>query len=76
MMNKIHEQKYFFCRHELLALVQAIDKDVLRLEYEVHASKEETVTIVYLTKAGEYGRTVNVTGDSLVALSRDVLKYL
>ena len=75
-MGKIHEEKEKFCDREFLKLVQAIEHDVLRLEYKLHSSGEETVTIVYLTKAGEYGRTINVTGDSIAALARDVLKYL
>jgi len=75
-MNKVHEQKDIFVRHELLTLMQAIDKDILRLEYRVHANGEETVTIVWLTSTGEVYKPINVTGDSLAALARDVLKYI
>ena len=75
-MDNVYEQKDTFVRHELLQLVQAIDKDVLRLEYQVHKTGEETVTIVYLTSCGEHFKPVNVTGDSLSALTRDVLKYI
>lgn len=75
-MDKVHEQKENFCRHELLQLIQAIEKDVLRLEYMIHESGVETVSIVYLTKTELYSRTINVTGDSLAALARDVLKYI
>ena len=75
-MNKVHEQKYNFCRHELLQLVQAIDKDVLRLEYEVHDSGEETVTVIWLTPETEYKKRVYVTGDSFSALTTDVLKVI
>lgn len=74
-MNKIHEQKYMFCRHELLMLVQAIDKQVLRLEYEVDEDGQETVYIVWLQSYGEYRKPINVTADSLAAMARDVLKY-
>lgn len=76
MTEKVYEQKENFCRHELLQLIQAIEKDVLRLEYKIHESGEETVSIVYLTKTELYSRTINVTGDSLQALARDVLKYI
>jgi hypothetical protein len=75
-MTKVHEQKCNFCRHELLQLVQAIDKDVLRLEYEVHDNEEETVTVVWLTAEAEYKKTVYVTGDSFSALTTDVLKAI
>ena len=76
MTENVYEQKENFCRHELLQLIQAIEKDVLRLEYIIHESGEETVSIVYLTKTEHYSRTINVTGDSLKALARDVLKYI
>lgn len=75
-MNKVHEQKDIFVRHELLMLMQAIDKDILRLEYRVHNNGEETVTIVRLTSTGDVYKPINVTGDSLAALARDVLKYI
>ena len=75
-MNKVHEEKDSFCRHELLQLVQAIDKEILRLEYRLHKDGMETVTIVWLTKSGEVYKPINVTADSLLALARDVLKYI
>jgi hypothetical protein len=75
-MNNVYEQKDIFVRHELLQLVQAIDKKVLRLEYRFHKDGMETVTIVWLTKSGEVYKPINVTADSLLALARDVLKYI
>ncbi len=75
-MNETHEQKRNFCNRELLNLVKGIDKDVLRLVYKLHESGEETVIIVWRTSTGEHMKPVNVTGDSLSALARDVLKYL
>lgn len=75
-MNNVYEQKDIFVRHELLQLVQAIDKKVLRLEYRLHKNGMETVTIVWLTESGEVYKPINVTADSLLALARDVLKYI
>jgi hypothetical protein len=75
-MNNVYEQKDIFVRHELLQLVQAIDKKVLRLEYRLHKNGMETVTIVRLTESGEVYKPINVTADSLLALARDVLKYI
>ena len=75
-MDKVYEQKDIFVRHELLQLVQAIDKKVLRLEYRLHKNGMETVTIVWLTESGEVYKSINVTADSLLALARDVLKYI
>lgn len=75
-MDKVYEQKDIFVRHELLQFVQAIDKKVLRLEYRLHKNGMETVTIVWLTESGEVYKPINVTADSLLALARDVLKYI
>lgn len=75
-MDKVYEQKDIFVRHELLQLVQAIDKKVLRLEYRLHKNDMETVTIVWLTESGEVYKPINVTADSILALARDVLKYI
>ncbi len=75
-MDNGYEQKDIFVRHELLQLVQAIDKDVLRLEYRLHKTGEESVTIVYLTSCGEHFKPVNVTGDSLKSLTMDVIRRI
>jgi hypothetical protein len=75
-MNNVYEQKDIFVKHELLMLVQAIDKKILRLEYRLHKNGMETVTIVWLTESGEVYKPINVTADSLLALARDVLKYI
>ena len=75
-MDNVYEQKERFCKHELLALVQAIDKKILRLEYELVDDGLEIVTVVWLTEAGEVYKPINVTADSLLALARDVLKYI
>jgi len=75
-MDSVYEQKDIFVRHELLMLVQAIDKKILRLEYEVSEDGQETVYIVWLQSYGEYRKPINVTADSLAAMARDVLKYL
>lgn len=75
-MDKIYKQKDIFVRHELLQLVQAIDKNVLRLEYRFYKDVMETVTIVWLTESGVVYKPINVTADSLTAMARDVLKYI
>ena len=75
-MDNVYEQKDIFCNHELLVLVQAIDKNILRLEYKLFDDGLEIVTIVWLTESGEVYKPINVTADSLLALARDVLKYI
>jgi hypothetical protein len=75
-MVNVYEQKEKFCRHELLALLQAIYPRILRLEYNHHQNGDETVTVIWLTESGERFRIINVTADSLAALARDVLKNI
>ncbi len=75
-MDSVYEQKDIFVRHELLMLVQAIDKKILRLEYEVSEDGQETVYIVWLQSYGEYRKPINVTANSLAAMARDVLNNL
>lgn len=66
-------KKHCFCKWELLDLCRAIDKNVLRLEYEADSTGQETVTIVWAQSYGMYRKPVNVNADSLAALARDVL---
>lgn len=76
-MDKVHEQKFNFVRHELLQLIKAIDRDILKAEYEILDDEIEIVTVYWLTSEGfSSDRKVNVTGDSLQALTRDVLKVI
>lgn len=51
-MDKVQEEKYYFCRCELLTLVQRVYPKILRLEYQVHDNGMETVTVVWFTEAG------------------------
>ena len=71
-MERIHKSE--FCERELTALLKAFDRDIEKAEYELCDNGEEYVHILYATT----GRvtTVCVTADSLLALTRDVLKKL
>lgn len=76
-MDKVHEQKFNFVRHELLQLLKAIDKDILKAEYEILDDEIEIVTVYWLTADGySSDRKINVTADSLSAIARDVLKRI
>lgn len=76
-MDKVYEEKFEFVRHELLQLLKAIDKDILKTDYEILENEIEIVTVYWLTSEGHTSdRKVNVTGDSLGALARDVLKWI
>lgn len=71
-MEGIHKSE--FCERELTALLKAVDRDIEKAEYELCDNGEEYVHILYATTGGV--TTVCVTADSLLALTRDVLKKL
>ena len=64
--------KGVFCKGELTALLKAVDRDIEKAEYEMCKGGEEYVHILYAATGGV--TTVCVTADSLLALTRDVLK--
>lgn len=75
-MNEVQEKKYWFVRSDLLPLLKAIDRDILSAEYQLDG-RDEYVEVKWLFQSGtHYRRRINVTADSLLALSRDVLKCL
>ena len=71
-MERINKSE--FCERELTALLKAVDRDIEKAEYELCDNGEEYVHILYATTGGV--TTVCVTADSLLALTRDVLKKL
>lgn len=73
-MSKIYEEKERFVRLSLKSLLFDIDKNILDVYYQHdNTTDEEVVTILYLH---EDKQKVCVTGDSLLAIARDVLKRL
>lgn len=70
--ERIHKSN--FAKRELTALLKAVDRDIEKAEYELCDNGEEYVHILYATTGGV--TTVCVTADSLLALTRDVLKKL
>ena len=73
-MGMEHIHKSSFCEGELTQLLRIIDRDIEKAEYELCDNGEEYVHILYATTGGVI--TACVTGDSLSALTRDVLKVL
>ena len=71
-MSKCKEEKKAFVEEELQWMIQKINKDVYELVYK-ESHEGETVKIVF--KDG-YQRNINVSGDSLQALTEDVLARL
>lgn len=71
MLTQTQEIKRIFVKTKLFPLLQAINPDITDVRYEV-LNMVEMVSISFC-KGGEY--RINVSADSLAALSRDVLKH-
>lgn len=74
--DEIFEEKENFIKDKLLPLAQAIDSNVMDLTYHLvfHSPYDlEYVTLVW-KNADE--QRVYITGDSLLAISNDVLRIL
>lgn len=74
--EEIYSEKKAFIKHTLLPMVQAIDRNIMELEYHLvfHSPYDlEYVTIIW-KNADE--QRVYVTGDSLLAIAKDVLGKL
>ena len=76
-MTDEQEKKDRFVRSELLRLLQAIDRDILRTEYQV-IEGDEYVEVGWLYQESGQVRTikVDVTADSLRAVAVDVLRCI
>ena len=73
-MSTERMHKSAFCEKELTALLKAVDRDIEKAEYELCDNGEEYVHILYAATGGV--TTVCVTADSLLDMTRDVLKKL
>ena len=74
--DEIYEAKKAFVQEKLLPLAQAIDCNIMELEYYLvfHSPYDlEYVTIIWKNADDQ---RVYVTGDSLLAISKDVLGKL
>ena len=70
--NDVYDNKRDFVMNELTALMQRIDPDIERLEYNADLRGEEIVTIY----RGDHAYNVRVTADSLSGIVTDVLRQL
>lgn len=66
------EKRHFFKRH-LKGIMKALDPDINRIEYKITAAADEFVVI---HRKNDVAKRVNVTGDSLFAMTRDVIGSL
>ena len=73
LMNEVQREKYDFTRTTLTNLLrQTLHNDHYRAEYYVTDGGTELVDVTFDEELNV--RTINVTADSLLALTRDVLK--
>ena len=74
--DEIYDEKRAFIKDKLLPLAQAIDSNIMDLEYHLvfHSPYDlEYVTIIWKNADDQ---RVYITGDSLLAISKDVLGKL
>ena len=76
-MTDVQREKECFVRHELRDLLKAIDNNILTAEYRVTPTGEEYVYITWFRDDDkDFTTKRNVTGNSLIALTRDVLEVV
>lgn len=75
ILTDVQKEKYDFCETELSTLIsKALSYDI-KAFYYVNDYGDELVDLIR-RKDGVIIRTVNVSMDSLIALTRDVIKKL
>lgn len=72
--QEVQQQKKTFVDEALTPLLRRIDPAIERAEYEVTENGTELVRVLYVNDSGEV--CANVSCDSLLALTRDVLRRL
>lgn len=73
-MNKEQQEKSEFVSCELSALVKKTNPDIIRLKYDYcEALRTEFVQIDF---TNDFHKRINVTGDSLLAITKDVLRHI
>lgn len=73
-MNKEQQKKFEFVSCELDALAKKINPDIISLTYNY--SEPLHIEYVHINFANSCTKTVNVTADSLLAITNDVLKHI
>ncbi|MGN0603292.1 MAG: hypothetical protein ACI4I2_04875 [Oscillospiraceae bacterium] len=72
-MTKEQYRKFAFVTHELDQLVKKINPNIHHITYIEQNGLVETVDIHF---SDGLVRTVNISGDSLLAITKDVLKHI
>ena len=74
--EEIFDEKRQFVTDKLTPFLQAIDQDIESAEYHVITHTPYDLEYIIITWKGGSSKRAYVTGDSLVALSKDVLKVM
>lgn len=73
-MTEVQREKEMFVECQLYPLLDKINHNILYADYVVEKNGEEFVIISFAEPLAE--RRVRVTGDSLQALTMDVLRHI
>lgn len=74
--EEIYDEKRQFIQDKLTPFLQAIDQDIESAEYHVITHTPYDLEYIVITWKGGSSKRAYVTGDSLVALAKDVLKVI
>lgn len=74
--EEIFDEKRQFVTDKLTPFLQAIDQDIESAEYHVITHTPYDLEYIVITWKGGTSKRAYVTGDSLVALAKDVLKVI
>ncbi len=74
--EEIFDEKRQFVTDKLTSFLQAIDQDIESAEYHVITHTPYDLEYIVITWKGGSSKRAYVTGDSLVALAKDVLKVI
>ena len=74
--EEIFDEKRQFVTDKLTPFLKAIDQDIESAEYHVIAHTPYDLEYIVITWKGGSSKRAYVTGDSLVALAKDVLKVI
>ena len=74
--DEIYDEKRAFIQEKLLPLVQAIDSHIMDMTYHLLARSPYDLEYVTIVWNNADDQRVYVTGDSLLAIAKDVLGKL
>lgn len=74
--KQMYSEKAAFVRDKLLPLLQAIDSSIEGASHHVLSRRPYDLEYILISWSNAESQRIYVTGDSLLAISRDVLRSL